>query len=591
VIDLGALTCLQISDDRCIEPSWFATHAVSIYETKHSLDIQALPIASGAYDCVICNHVLEHVPSDVVAMGELFRIVSDTGFLQIGVPDPIRMKVTEDWGYPRWEDHGHFRKYGIDIVEKFRCVLGAGMLLTVIEEDPVTKMKDIYFILTRSEEVVTSIRGTYPELIVHRGEEKFGPTEKAASAPFLHASPLLRPDSKFDRYVVESGHAQVAGWVLPGALSAITAFNGLQKRLGIKGHVCEIGVHHGRFFIALSLLRSLGEKSVAIDVFDLQEFNVDKSGEGNRAAFDANVNAWLAPDPDVVVVRGDSLKIEPEEIVQSAGGTIRLFSVDGSHTFEHTLNDMRIAERALSEGGLVIVDDFLNPAWPGVVDAITAYLREPDRPTKLVPVCYGDNKFYLTTRGHVADYQSLLSSWPSALERAWKKVSLGGYDLAYLSLPPADTLLKTTPITPGRSISLYGASRETISIVGGSSQPESSGIWLVGHWNGLAFDLDGLETDAAYAVILRLHCFRSAGNPVPAIGIHVFGKHICDCVFDTGNDEKNVTFAIDKHALGASRRLEVWLYSSNVPSPSELGLSNDRRKLAVLLQSVSLKRV
>ena len=122
VLDLSRMSCMQISEDRCVEPHWFASHVTSVFNGQHSFDIQSLPIASNSFDCVICNHVLEHVPEDTRAMSELFRIVNDNGFLQIGVPDPARIAETQDWGFPEWSDHGHFRKYGMDIVVKLKAV-------------------------------------------------------------------------------------------------------------------------------------------------------------------------------------------------------------------------------------------------------------------------------------------------------------------------------------------------------------------------------------------------------------------------------------------------------------------------------------
>ena len=51
----------------------------------------------------------------------------------------------------------------------------------------------------------------------------------------------------------------------------------------------EIGVHHGQFFIALNQLIPSNFTSYAIDVFDNQQLNIDKSGEGNKSKFIENL--------------------------------------------------------------------------------------------------------------------------------------------------------------------------------------------------------------------------------------------------------------------------------------------------------------
>ncbi len=91
---------------------------------------------------------------------------------------------------------------------------------------------------------------------------------------------LLRSPNVFNGYVVEAGHSEVQGWVTTGALTIASVFSNLQRLNRVEGNICEIGVHHGRYMIALSLLRGVHEKSLAIDVFEDQDLNIDKSGLG-----------------------------------------------------------------------------------------------------------------------------------------------------------------------------------------------------------------------------------------------------------------------------------------------------------------------
>ena len=72
----------------------------------------------------------------------------------------------------------------------------------------------------------------------------------------------------------------------------------------------------------------------------------------------------------------------------------RLFSLDGGHSPQHVLNDLRIAEQVLAPGGVVFVDDMWNPEWPGVTEGMHAYMRTLP---SLVPFASLGGKLLLTT--------------------------------------------------------------------------------------------------------------------------------------------------------------------------------------------------
>jgi len=50
------------------------------------LDIMKMPFSDGTFDVILCNHVLEHVPDDMVAMEELYRILKPGGWAILQVP-------------------------------------------------------------------------------------------------------------------------------------------------------------------------------------------------------------------------------------------------------------------------------------------------------------------------------------------------------------------------------------------------------------------------------------------------------------------------------------------------------------------------
>ena len=113
------------------------------------------------------------------------------------------------------------------------------------------------------------------------------------------------------------GHKLVFGWLESEVLTILEVLNSVQKDNGTNGSAAEIGVHHGKLFIGLHLLKRPTELSVAIDVFGDQELNVDASGGGDIAKFRANVRRWSSTD-GLVVHQGDSTELEPRGAARSS---------------------------------------------------------------------------------------------------------------------------------------------------------------------------------------------------------------------------------------------------------------------------------
>jgi SAM-dependent methyltransferase len=57
-------------------------------------DIQSAPFRDQTFDVVICNHVLEHVPDDSVAMAEVHRVLKPGGWAMLQVPVALALHLT-----------------------------------------------------------------------------------------------------------------------------------------------------------------------------------------------------------------------------------------------------------------------------------------------------------------------------------------------------------------------------------------------------------------------------------------------------------------------------------------------------------------
>jgi hypothetical protein len=187
------------------------------------------------------------------------------------------------------------------------------------------------------------------------------------------------------------GMDNVEGWLDTYSARFIADLLLAQQIAGVEGAFGEIGVHHGKLFL-LMRLAARGTPGFAIDIFGDQHLNVDSSGLGDRARFEANLAAWPAAGGALTIFQRSSLDMTAEEIL-GAVGSCRCVSIDGGHTEACTLSDLRLADAVLHDQGVAILDDCFNEHWPDVVSGTARYLLDPA--TRLRPFAITPNKLYL----------------------------------------------------------------------------------------------------------------------------------------------------------------------------------------------------
>jgi len=143
---------LQFSLDPSVKKNWFEDLEISVYGHQNSIDIQKIDRDDTSYDVVICNQILEHVADDKAAFSELMRVLNFNGILQMTVPNPIMRTITEDWGYPKENFHGHYRHYGIDLIEHFKSTVPGIYMVGLKASDAMTDTEDYVFFWIKSRE-------------------------------------------------------------------------------------------------------------------------------------------------------------------------------------------------------------------------------------------------------------------------------------------------------------------------------------------------------------------------------------------------------------------------------------------------------
>ena len=105
-------------------------------DAMEHFDITDIPHPDGAFDVILCIHVLEHVKDDRRAMRELRRVLAPDGWAIVLVPlDLERAETYEDPSITTPEErrraywqHDHLRLYGRDFSERLKQ---AGFRVTV----------------------------------------------------------------------------------------------------------------------------------------------------------------------------------------------------------------------------------------------------------------------------------------------------------------------------------------------------------------------------------------------------------------------------------------------------------------------------
>jgi len=164
--------------------------------------------------------------------------------------------------------------------------------------------------------------------------------------------------------------------------------------------IAEIGAYKGKSFCMLNHY-SNGKESYAFDIFEDQQFNWPRSGtiDLTMDMFTENLrkhDRWSGKN--VHIMKCDTLystKLITEDFVKKK---VKMFSVDGSHTKHHALNDLYIAEKCITKDGVVILDDFFSSQYAGPTEALFAYEGN------LVPFFNVDGALFLCDQSYHNQY-------------------------------------------------------------------------------------------------------------------------------------------------------------------------------------------
>lgn len=235
-------------------------------------------------------------------------------------------------------------------------------------------------------------------------------------------APDIPPDDeKFSRVVAyfAEGRKKIRGFLTDGAAAVITTTLRLQAQQGIKGHIAEIGIYHGKTFVGLALALRDDEHAVGVDLF------TDR-GEDFEQRLRENYRKVGVPDSKVRLYRGPSSDFGVPQWRAFLRGPARFIHIDGEHTRKAAYQDLNLAFSTLAPNGIILVDDVFHPWFPDVTLGVLDFLSQ-ERDLAVVAIIDrhgvmldGAPKLLLSRTAHMRQYrQALLEQMrPNVLREA-----------------------------------------------------------------------------------------------------------------------------------------------------------------------------
>lgn len=181
------------------------------------------------------------------------------------------------------------------------------------------------------------------------------------------------------------------------------AYNQLIAAEGISGDVLEIGVYQGKSALVVASLRGDGRRFVAVDLFESGS-NLSGASPQSQATFLATMKRFHGSTEFIRPIAGPSAALTASDL----GTKFSFCHIDGGHSPEETYRDLELGCQILMPGGLLALDDYFNPATPGVCEGAIAFRH--DHREALKPLAIGRNKVLFQKSGRGSELNARFSS-------------------------------------------------------------------------------------------------------------------------------------------------------------------------------------
>jgi hypothetical protein len=196
-------------------------------------------------------------------------------------------------------------------------------------------------------------------------------------------------------YYAEEVDPNVKGWLYPIDIMIISAL--LKEGQRFSGDIVELGTAFGKSSILLSICRNDNENLWLYDLYAAEDLSLEVVKENLKTYGNDNlVNHKVI----------DLMKIKPEEIT---GDFLRLLHIDACHLHKAVLNDLNNFEDRLLTSGIIVVDDYNDPEYPGINTAVTELCLKSRN--NWVVFAIGQNKCYICRKEYLKYYSTFLATF------------------------------------------------------------------------------------------------------------------------------------------------------------------------------------
>jgi|SRR5271165_601898 len=191
----------------------------------------------------------------------------------------------------------------------------------------------------------------------------------------------------------------VEGWCWEQAALLTLWLLSAQAELGLGGPILEIGVFKGKYLSVLfQKARRNAQRVLGIDTFQW----------AGRDEVLSTFTQMFGSIENLSLVAQDSSSLTAAQLIEMLGGKRAAFiSVDGDHSASGVVSDLRLSKDSLEAGGIIAMDDFLNPKAITVSEGFYRFALEQGAQSVL-PFAYCANKLFCADGSYVELYRQAL---------------------------------------------------------------------------------------------------------------------------------------------------------------------------------------
>jgi len=208
------------------------------------------------------------------------------------------------------------------------------------------------------------------------------------------------------RSFIDVHHKQIDGWFTGLDQVAFIEVCNAQLELAVSGDIAEVGVWKGKSLTLLSLLRRQPERLLCFDLFQ----------DDNRSIVERNLKqfGW---DENVTFTEGLTSDISARSLDTMFQRPLRFLHIDAGHEYHEVLEQMHLFSPYVSDYGVIAMDDYHDPEFPGVGAAVLDF-SERLKPRRFVPFLATGNKMFLCTQETAHRYQRAIIGRPLFLNQS-----------------------------------------------------------------------------------------------------------------------------------------------------------------------------